>query len=74
MRSAKPYDISKNLVWEAYRSVKTNGGAAGVDKESIEAFEVRLKDNLCRTDTEEVWWNADIGRTDGFGSGCTSGG
>ncbi len=45
---AKPYDISKRLVWEAYRSVKTNGGAAGVDKESIEAFEDRLKDNLYR--------------------------
>jgi RNA-directed DNA polymerase len=48
LRSAKPNDISKHLVWEAYRSVKANGGAAGVDKESIEAFEVRLKDNLYR--------------------------
>ena len=48
MRSAKPYDISKHLVWEAYQSVKANGGAAGVDKESIESFEVRLKDNLYR--------------------------
>jgi RNA-directed DNA polymerase len=48
LRSAKPYGISKQLVWEAYQSVKTNGGAAGVDKESIEAFELRLKDNLYR--------------------------
>lgn len=48
MRSAKPYDISKQLVWEAYLSVKANGGAAGVDKESIEVFETRLKDNLYR--------------------------
>lgn len=48
MRSAKPYDISKQLVWEAYLSVKANGGAAGVDHESIEVFETRLKDNLYR--------------------------
>jgi len=48
LRSAKPYDISKQLVWEAYLSVKANGGAAGVDKESIEVFETRLKDNLYR--------------------------
>jgi len=48
VRSAKPYDISKQLVWEAYLSVKANGGAAGVDKESIEVFETRLKDNLYR--------------------------
>jgi len=48
LRSAKPYDITKRLVWEAYRSVKANGGAAGVDKESIETFEVYLKDNLYR--------------------------
>jgi hypothetical protein len=27
-----------------------------------------------RADTEEVWRNADTGRTDGFGSHCTNGG
>ncbi|MDY0188826.1 MAG: group II intron reverse transcriptase/maturase [Syntrophus sp. (in: bacteria)] len=48
MKSAKSFDISKHLVWEAYRDVKARGGAAGVDKESIEAFEVNLKDNLYR--------------------------
>jgi len=48
LRSAKPNDISKRLVWEAYRSVKANGGASGVDKETIETFEVRLKGNLYR--------------------------
>lgn len=48
MKSAKPYDISKHLVWEAYQSVKTKGGAAGVDKESIEVFESHLRDNLYR--------------------------
>lgn len=48
MKSAKPFDISKRLVWEAYKEVKANGGAAGVDEESIEGFEANLKDNLYR--------------------------
>ena len=42
----KPYSIPKILVWEAYQSVKENGGASGVDQESIEKFESLLKDNL----------------------------
>jgi len=43
---AKPYNIPKQLVWEAYRRVKANRGAAGVDGESLTAFEKDLKDNL----------------------------
>jgi group II intron reverse transcriptase/maturase len=43
---AKPYTISKQLVWEAYRRVKANRGAAGVDGESLAAFEQDLKGNL----------------------------
>jgi len=43
---AKPFEISKKLVWQAYLEVKSNGGAAGVDKQSIEAFEQNLKNNL----------------------------
>ena len=35
-------------MWEAYLDVKSKGGAAGVDTESIEEFEVHLKDNLYR--------------------------
>ena len=31
MSEAKPYDIPKQLVWEAYQRVKANRGAAGVD-------------------------------------------
>ncbi|MCX9158638.1 group II intron reverse transcriptase/maturase, partial [Niveibacterium sp. 24ML] len=42
----KPYDIPKALIWEAFQCVKANGGAAGVDRESIEQFESRLRDNL----------------------------
>jgi len=48
VESAKPFEISKRLVWEAYLDVKSKGGAAGVDTESIEEFEVHLKDNLYR--------------------------
>ncbi len=42
----KPFAISKRLVWEAWRRVKANRGAAGVDEESILAFEANLKANL----------------------------
>jgi len=43
---AKPFGISKQLVWEAYKRVKANQGAAGVDSESVEQFERKLKNNL----------------------------
>jgi retron-type reverse transcriptase len=43
---AKPYCIPKQLVWEAYRRVKANRGAAGVDGESLAVFEKDLKRNL----------------------------
>ena len=46
MDKAKPYDIPKKEVWEAYRRVKANRGAAGVDGESLAAFEKDLKNNL----------------------------
>src|SRR5207247_8929978 len=47
---SKPEDkssvISKRLVWEAWLRVKANAGAAGVDGESIQAFEANLAGNL----------------------------
>jgi RNA-directed DNA polymerase len=46
MAEVKPYTISKQVVWEAYLKVKANKGAAGVDGQSIEAFETDLKNNL----------------------------
>lgn len=42
----KPFNISKTIVWKAYQKVKANGGAAGVDDESIQTFDQNLKDNL----------------------------
>jgi RNA-directed DNA polymerase len=44
----KPFSISKQAVWEAWLRVKANRGAAGVDGETIEDFECRLKNNLYR--------------------------
>ena len=46
MPEAKPYVIPKQLVWDAYQRVKANRGAAGVDGESLAAFEKDLKNNL----------------------------
>jgi len=48
MDNAKPFCISKREVWEAYKRVKANQGAAGVDRQSIEQFEEDLENNLYR--------------------------
>lgn len=42
----KPFEVSKQAVWEAYQKVKSNAGAAGVDGCSIEEFEIDLRNNL----------------------------
>jgi RNA-directed DNA polymerase len=44
--SDKPLPITKRMVWEAYKLVKGNGRAAGVDGQSLEAFAVDLENNL----------------------------
>jgi len=46
MTKAKPFDIPKREVWEAFKKVKANQGAAGVDGQSIADFEIDLKNNL----------------------------
>ena len=46
MNAAKPYSISKQIVWEAYKRIKANKGAAGVDEQSLEELEKNLKNNL----------------------------
>jgi RNA-directed DNA polymerase len=46
MSEAKPFVISKWEVWEAYKRVRANKRAAGVDEQSIADFEKRLKKNL----------------------------
>ena len=46
MNKTRSFLISKNAVWEAYKRVKANKGAAGCDGQSIEDFEKDLKNNL----------------------------
>jgi RNA-directed DNA polymerase len=43
---AKPFSISKREVWEAFKRVKANQGAAGVDGQSIADVEANLAGNL----------------------------
>lgn len=45
-KAAKPFEISKWVVWESYQKVKANQGAAGVDGQSIKEFERDLRGNL----------------------------
>ena len=42
----KPFNIEKRLVYEAYKAIKSNGKAAGVDGETLEQFEADLAGNL----------------------------
>ncbi len=48
MNVAKPFDIPKQLVWQAWLNVKSNEGSAGVDGQTLEGFERDLKNNLYR--------------------------
>ncbi len=46
MDKAKPFDIPKREVWEAFKKVKANQGAAGGHVETIADFEADLSNNL----------------------------
>ncbi len=46
MSAAKPFNIPKTLVYEAFKAVKANAGGCGVDEQSIADFEADLKNNL----------------------------
>ncbi len=42
----KSFSIPKQLVYEAFKAIRANAGSAGVDGQSLEEFELSLKDNL----------------------------
>jgi RNA-directed DNA polymerase len=46
VKSAKPYDIPKALVWDAYLAVKASKGGPGIDGICMDEFEQNLKDRL----------------------------
>ncbi len=46
MKETKSQPITKMMVWNAYRKVRANKGSAGIDGETIEAFDANLTDNL----------------------------
>ncbi len=48
MSRAKPFEISKHAVFYAWRQVKANRGAHGIDEQTITEFEGNLKGNLYR--------------------------
>ena len=70
MSGPKSFEISKHVVFEAYRRVKANKGAAGVDGESIEQFEagpegqpLQAVESACRRAATSRrrcgWWRSD---------------
>lgn len=46
LSKTKSFEISKQIVFQAYEKIKKNKGSAGIDEESIEDFEKNLKNNL----------------------------
>lgn len=46
MKETKPFNISKRAVMQAFDLVKENKGTYGVDEQSIEEYELDLKNNL----------------------------
>ena len=46
MSETKSYSIAQEVVLEAYKRVKANKGAAGVDGQSITKYEEKLEKNL----------------------------
>ena len=58
MDHAKPFCMAKRDVADAYKRVKANHGAAGVDGQTIEQFEEELEHNLYRL------WNRMVSGSD----------
>jgi hypothetical protein len=74
MSEAKPFSISKWEVWEAYKRVKANHGAAGVDEQSDVVGQLLSAASADGENTESEWWGKEAGHTDRIGSDCATGG
>ena len=48
LEQTKPFVVPQSLLWEAWRRVKANKGAEGIDDQTIEMFESDLCRNLYR--------------------------
>ena len=46
MSKAKPFEIPKQWVWEAFKQVRSRKGGPGHDGQSLEVFEANLGNNL----------------------------
>jgi len=46
LNETKPFNISKHIVMQAFKYIKANAGAAGVDQQTLADFEKNLKGNL----------------------------
>ena len=46
MKEGKSYEISQHQILEAYKLVKANKGAPGIDGITFEEYEKNLKNNL----------------------------
>jgi RNA-directed DNA polymerase len=46
LHKTKSFDISKQMVYRAYKLIKANKGAAGVDDMSLAKFDENMQDNL----------------------------
>lgn len=43
---AKSFEIPKRIIWDAWKHVAANNGAAGVDREGVDAYRIRMGENL----------------------------
>jgi RNA-directed DNA polymerase len=46
LNKTKSFTISKDLVMRAYKLIKENAGAAGIDGQTLASFELKLEDNI----------------------------